>query len=202
MGRFKSIFCFSLLILAAVSSVQAGSVNSWHHGFIVTQHNDTIRGKLQIESLNKDSTYALQQHLTFDNGKNTIGYTPADLVSFTYFEGSKEKGKQTSFDKTKNPERDGWVFAKRYVRGPCNVFGYTSTRMDIAPGNVALYSLHEIKYLQIGDLTVAVHEEDFEEYLKQLFAKCPLILSKLDKKKYEPRDWMKMVKDYNAGLCK
>lgn len=209
MSRLNAILCFALMLSAAMLSAQSGAPaasepNSkiWRHGFIVTQRNDTIRGLIQILSPNKDSAYDFQHQLSFDDGRNTISYTPSALVSFTYFTGTKQNGKQVSFDRTKNPERDGLVFAKRYVRGACNVFGYRSTRMDIAPGNIALYTQRETKYLQIGDLAVAVHEEDFGEYLKQLFAQCPLILSKLNSEKYKSRDWMKMVQEYNAGKCK
>ena len=199
-----NVFCsFALIISATLLSAQSGNQGkNWRPGYVITQQSDTIRGMLQIEALKNDSNYDFQHSLLFDNGKRKGSYTPDSLQSFTYFEKAIGKGPQITYDKTKNPERDGWVFAKRYVQGACSVFGYTSTRMNMAPGDVALYHLHETKYIQIGNLAVAVHEEDFEEYLIQLFSKCPLILSKLKSKVYEPRNWMKMVLDYNAGKCK
>jgi hypothetical protein len=204
MNSLKVICSFALTISALALSAQSGSSvhdKNWKQGFVITMSNDTIKGVMQIAP-EKSSLYDLQHLLAFDNGKGTISYKPDSLRSFTYFMKSSGRGQQVSYDRTRNPERDGLIFAKRYVRGACNVFGYTSDAMHIVPGDVAVYVQHETKYLQIGDLAVAVHEEDFEEYLKQLFAHCPLILSKLASKEYEPRNWMKMVKDYNAGKCK
>ena len=43
---------------------------------------------------------------------------------------------------------------------------------------------------------------NFRKNMKELFAMCPVILSRLESKTYTYDNWQALVKDYNCGVCK
>lgn len=175
----------------------------WKPGFIVTLGGDTVKGRIKLTNYFNAPFYDFQYKVFFENEHGiTTHFIPDSLRSFSYEEEKDGKPYLQSyvsvefFDDTINSR----VFLKLYKDGLCKVYGLTTTAWNPINGG---YLRIEHKYIEIGssgffDLRLI----GFKKEMKKLFAKCPVILSRLDSKVYTFDNWETMLNDYSHGICR
>jgi hypothetical protein len=183
----------------------------WKKGFVVTLAGDTIKGKVRANDY-FDLYYDCQRKVSFENKKGyTSHYTPGELASFCYYDDRDSVPQLITMLSISDPGGRGHIFSRLYCYGDCKVYGCVETAirpvntdMNVSIANTRSSILaSEKKYIQLG------HHEfyplkmiGFKKNMKELFAMCPVIISRLDAKVYTYENWQAMVKDYNCGVCK
>ena len=202
-------FLLFLIILFLSFTAKAGDDDPkrWKKGFVITFNGDTIWGRVKINDY-LDVNYDCQRKLEFkDQHNRLVYYFPEAIRTFCYFDGQDTASEAGRYESVSDPSREGRVFLRAYCSGTCHVYGQTITELkgDRDRGDVMHAPLipTEKKYIQIrGGNFIPFKRAGFKETMKEIFADCPTIISRLDSKAYTYVNWQAMVFDYNSGICK
>ena len=202
------LLCLGLRSQATPTDEEKNTDNKrWKNGFIVNLQGDTIRGKVKITDF-LDVYYDYQRKLEFKDHSGITEYTPTELNSFSYY---ADRDSMVTLQSVSSPEGDGHVFLKLYFTGVCKVYGFMIT--DLKPGNQSTSQkgdglIHsslfpsEKKYIQIGGSQFfPLKRFGFKRDMREVFAACPHILSRIETKEYTYDNWQTLIRDYNCG-CK
>jgi hypothetical protein len=202
--------CFSLGIYAQSNSTNPDEAKRWKNGFIITLHDDTVRGK--IKSLQfMDTYYDYQRKVAFEYDGQITEYLPVDIKMFSFYDAAERNPEQITLEAVSDPrESGGHIFSRVYCTGACKVYGYTVTltresesMMGVARDAAPPLLASEKKYIQLGGSEFfPLKMIGYKKIMKEIFAMCPVILSRLDAKQYTYDNWQALVKDYNCGVCK
>jgi hypothetical protein len=204
--RISALF-LALLFLSLNLKAGDDDPKRWKKGLVITFGGDTIRGRVKINDY-LDINYDCQHTLAFkDSTGVTKYYFPESITSFFYYEGQDISSPLGMYESVSNPWGDGRVFLRAYCSGTCRVYGQTITELkgDRDRGDVMHAPLIPVekKYIQVrGGNFVLLKRTGFKEAMKEIFAECPLIISRLESKAYTYGNWQEMVNDYNRGICK
>ena len=161
----------------------------WKKGFIVTLTGDTVQGKIKTLDF-LDVYYDYQSQLSFQDNKGIIQYTPYELISFTFYE---TRDSLVTMQSVSSPDGDGHLFLRLYYTGSCKVYGFVISEIKVGnmgpgqgEGQIHSSLFHsERKYIQLaGSQFFSLRRIGFKKSMKEIFASCPNIVSRLESKQY------------------
>jgi len=196
-----------LLFLISVSIGTKAQLN-FRKGYVITNSNDTLHGKINDGGGNRNSRICLFKQ---SKASKVIKYYPADIKAYRFINDKYYASKKVFI---RGESR--YVFVDVLVEGKINLYNYRKTKnmtyyiekkdsnmIGLVYKVITLYSKSKSPFNRL----IYSHEYDlkytpFLDTLYYLFRDCEKIQKKLDAVEYDQRSLTNIIQDYLSEVCK
>ncbi|RAK02263.1 hypothetical protein LX87_00383 [Larkinella arboricola] len=208
------ISLFFALLSATVSRAQyapLGAITSWADGYVVTTENDTIRGKVRVNTMVNDAPASIVVRLADDKKVTFKGeklrLVAQDIPKFAYATGAiPREREQIVFERVPNPRKDGKTALLERLSHPGKITLYFDANgwkknAEYTFGNFTIATNpKDLSFVVVKDQTNAriVKKGTFDDEHEALFGDCPAFVQRFPAA--TRRDWKRfgdLVESYN-----
>jgi len=189
---------FQLLLFTCflATNLPAIAQENFHSGYIITHLNDTIHGYISQVNINIFQKCSFKKTLT----DNSTIYTPEEIHAYRFDDNGKFYiSKEAPLETGKK-----LYFLEYLIQGKANIY-FMRDDMDhyfAETENDSIMELSERPVLTKNEWGTTYYKQPaFHGKLKYLFKNCPTLFSHIDNTKLQPKDLIKITKEYHDKTC-